>query len=608
LARGTGAGINALGIALEEASRHKRPYLIRQQHQAERKANRMREILGIASPARVLVAGLAVSLGLIVGELSANEPDLRFGRLSAMPDASFRALGPELATPGPADIALYRRIFALQAAGDMSGADRLVARLTNRVLMGHVLAQRYLHPTAYLSSYDELARWLHLYADLPQAGRIHKLATKRRPPFAAAPREPARPATRPAAIRSVQSPGGVRLAALTGPFPLALSDAAKLPASPRAAQDRATIDATLEAVSRGRGLSRDQLWASGLAAWRLGDHVLAAGRFTELAGQPEASADDIAAAALWAARAWQMVDRPEVEQRFLQLATAIGDGFYSRLAGEMGDGSGYVAVEARASAAEDVVIFGLAGARRAAALIEVGETDLAVQELTLAASGAAPEIGVRLLAMVAELSLPVSPEATLEQLKGKPQPAHPLPKWQPAGGYTVDRALLWAISRVESNFRSNAVSPQGATGLMQIMPDTAASVARKAKIPYGGPRSLRHPATNLRIGQAYLHKLRRLEPVGDSLVHILLAYNAGIARVEAWRREMADLSDDPLMFIEAIPIRESRLYVKKVLANLWAYRKRLGQPSPSLAQLAANAWPSYEELEVGRSPRHARTY
>ena len=89
-----------------------------------------------------------------------------------------------------ADIARYRTIFAVQADGAWIKADELIAQLENEILLGHVLAQRYLHPTQYRSRYQELAGWLDRYSDHPDARRIYDLAVKRRPGNAASPRRP----------------------------------------------------------------------------------------------------------------------------------------------------------------------------------------------------------------------------------------------------------------------------------------------------------------------------------------------------------------------------------------------------------------------------------
>src|SRR3546814_16611367 len=77
------------------------------------------------------------------------------------------------------DADLYRRIFVLQEDGRWPQADRLIAELSDKRLLGHLLAQRYLHPTAYRSKYSELTAWMDSYADHPQAQRIYALALTR---------------------------------------------------------------------------------------------------------------------------------------------------------------------------------------------------------------------------------------------------------------------------------------------------------------------------------------------------------------------------------------------------------------------------------------------
>ncbi len=56
--------------------------------------------------------------------------------------------------------------------------------------------------------------------------------------------------------------------------------------------------------------------------------------------------------------------------------------------------------------------------------------------------------------------------------------------------------------------------------------------------------------------------------------------------------------DDPLFFIKSLPSRETRIFIERVLANIWAYRDRLGQPSPSLDAIAAGGWPIYEPQDA----------
>ena len=91
----------------------------------------------------------------------------------------------EVAVPrilGEADLERYRRIFELQGDGKWANASKIIKQLDDDILVGHVEAQKYLHPTRYRSRYAELHRWLNRYADHPQAFRIYKLAKIRKVP------------------------------------------------------------------------------------------------------------------------------------------------------------------------------------------------------------------------------------------------------------------------------------------------------------------------------------------------------------------------------------------------------------------------------------------
>ena len=88
------------------------------------------------------------------------------------------------------DVQQYQRLFDLQEQGRMKQAIREIGRLENPILTGHLLSQRYLHPTAWRSSFKELSSWLKVYNDHPDASRIYWLAKKRRPKNAAMPTAP----------------------------------------------------------------------------------------------------------------------------------------------------------------------------------------------------------------------------------------------------------------------------------------------------------------------------------------------------------------------------------------------------------------------------------
>jgi soluble lytic murein transglycosylase-like protein len=128
----------------------------------------------------------------------------------------------------------------------------------------------------------------------------------------------------------------------------------------------------------------------------------------------------------------------------------------------------------------------------------------------------------------------------------------------------VDPYLVYSLMKQESLFDPRAVSPAFAYGLMQLLPTTARRVAGDANI---GGEDLFEPALNIRLGSAYLAELSRRydgEPI-----FMLAGYNAGEAAADTWRARYGKLDIDER--IERITYRETRDYVKKVLANYRNY-------------------------------------
>jgi soluble lytic murein transglycosylase len=154
-------------------------------------------------------------------------------------------------------------------------------------------------------------------------------------------------------------------------------------------------------------------------------------------------------------------------------------------------------------------------------------------------------------------------------------PTKGLPAWRSIGK-PIEKAMVFALSRQESEFNPNAGSRVGAQGLMQLMPGTARLIARQYRLPYnpGGLKS--NPAYNVQLGAAHLADL--VNDFGGSYVLTLVAYNAGPRRAREWTDEFGDIRGgqiDPVDWVESIPFNETRQYVQKVLQNLHIYRSRL---------------------------------
>ena len=132
----------------------------------------------------------------------------------------------------------------------------------------------------------------------------------------------------------------------------------------------------------------------------------------------------------------------------------------------------------------------------------------------------------------------------------------------------LDPFFLLALARQESTFRAGIVSSAGATGVLQVMPDTAKWLAGKDdRITADHIANLKAPENSLRLGSVYLRRM--LDRSDDNPVYALASYNAGPGNCEKWRARNSGSTLE--QFVEAIPFAETNDYVKKVLANYAAY-------------------------------------
>lgn len=135
----------------------------------------------------------------------------------------------------------------------------------------------------------------------------------------------------------------------------------------------------------------------------------------------------------------------------------------------------------------------------------------------------------------------------------------------------IDKGWAMAIARRESSFMADAASPVGARGLMQLMPATARQIAKKPV----QLTQLYHPATNIDYGTDYLNYLRKRND--GNLLMATAAYNAGYSRVKQWIPKDYAVPAD--VWVETIPYRETREYVKAVMAYYQIYNIRLNTPT-----------------------------
>lgn len=528
------------------------------------------------------------------------------------------------------DAAAYRAVFEAQEQGAWDKADTLIAEITDQRLLGYIWADRYERKGA---ASGELVSWLKTYGNLPEAGTIYALAAK-------------------AGLRNLPHPSANETWAAGNEIDSAAnfsadlmvnttadgSDTNKLARSIRAALRRndpwKARDLLIPALNEKKAIGsfaadaeaviaaslfyageRDQaaalstaaaganqplgMWINGLIAWENKEYGLARSSFTKLAEHPALNESNRAAAHFWAYRAESRSGNRALAMKHLDQASLYPRSFYGMLAGQLMGRNPMAALEpnqvqSKWDATNREILVGHPAGWRALALVQIGQNARAEAELRrLNPQGDADRIqAMQALASFVPMPALSVQLATLGDTRDIAAALYPLPPWKPAEGFQVDRALLYALARHESLFDPQAVSNRGARGLMQIMPSTAAHVitagaSNKMSAALG---NLLDPDFNMALGQKYVQRLAEIPQIGNNLILLLSAYNAGPAKAINWasRKE----NPDALLFLESIPVRETRNYVARVLPHYWAYSTRLGTPSATLRQMAEGKWPT----------------
>jgi len=530
------------------------------------------------------------------------------------------------------DVALYRQAFEHQRLGQWPAADRDISRLDNQILLGHLLAARYLSGGTRTTG-EELAAWMARFSDLPQANEIFALAKQRLGSRANGLKLPARPASAAARAdtpdelgqwddtlaepsRALSAADRRRWQVLRDRIRwdirhdredqaealIADPDSQRLFSSHDLAQLKTSLAMAYFAdgkVDQARHWAGDAAstdlaeahWVAGLAAWRSGERAESARHFEAVANATGQSSWMLAAGAFWAARANLAAHRPQVVNHWLQQAAAYPRTFYGLLARRaLGQDIEYSWQAHVFTEADAEILRHIPAAQRALALIQLGRRDSAEDELRQILPTAGPALARSLLALANDGDLPavaVQAGNVVAERDGSYHDAadYPLPNWTPNSGWKIDRALILAIARQESSFNPHARNPSGALGLMQLMPATARAV--------GSNGHLTDPQVNLDLGQRYVRRLLDADGVKGNLLCLAAAYNVGPGTVQRWLATIKP-GDDALLFLESIPFRETRSLVMHVLTNFWAYRNRFDQSSPSLDAIAAGSWPMYD--------------
>ena len=607
-----------------------------------------------ARPRRHAAAGAVLAGATLLGAFaaSASAAPRRAGQAdeAGSPNEELAFAIPRVSPPGgrwggvglpqpltPADASRIRRIFAIQNTPNGGPeADTLLAALDDHTLLGDILADRYLAPSARPTA-SALSDWLKRFGDQHDAPLITAALRGLSPKRAAAFPSAAAATALGDDLASSPTPEEEDPAASTGRAP------AELDGAVRTLAEAGRADAALRLIGATRGISaiegavlranvaralfadgrdREALltardaarrsgdrvgaasFVAGLAAWRLGRTRDAAALF-ETATRADLIAESVrAGAAFWAARAHLALGEVGGYRPWMLRASAFKRTFYGLLASRRLGLGGWTpdidrVGDEQLGEADVEALAALPDGRRAFALLQVGEharAEATLRHLWPTVSGdRALCRSIMLVAEAANLPDLASEIASiLQEADGRPRDSarFPAPPLRPRGGFTTDPALVYALTRVESDFDPRAVSDAGAHGLMQLEPVTADYVIGATNQFAASPARLQNAAVNLDLGQRYVGYLAASPHVEGDLIRLLASYNAGPNRLADWAVPDAG-TGDPLLFMEAIPVAETRDFVHRSLTYLWIYAARLGLPAPSLDALAADIWPSY---------------
>ncbi len=530
------------------------------------------------------------------------------------------------------DVETYKQMFAAAAEGDRDRVIALAPGVKNRSLMGHVAAKGYLSPKT-VAEFNDLKAWLKKFGDYPEAERIYALAVRKDPKRARELREPQDRIIRGnsdegdavseyssveaenAAKKLKSLIAGGKIDAATSYLEgaelrgrLSRSDYGRLAYQVAAGQyylgdSRTAFMLADRVAAQVRSEVPEADWIAGLAAFRLNKFDVAAKHFAAMAENEAATSWLKSAAAFWAARSFLISKQPEDVSRMLEIAGEKPRTFYGLIALRLlGKNPPFTWNEPELEKKAFQRLIKTPGIARGVALYQVGELEAAEGAIARAHGRLNPELDRPFIALAHELGfahvqLLAAGAARLPDLKAA---AYPVMSVKPSDGWQVDPALVHAIVRQESKFEMRVTSSSDARGLMQLLPSTAAGTMKDTTLDNPGAKArLFDPAFNLSVGQRYVQKMFTFAEPDGNLFQLVVAYNGGPGNLQKWLKEV-EYRDDPLLFIESIPSRETRGYVERVVANYWIYQDRLGEEKTTLDQVARGEWPVLTSVERQR--------
>jgi soluble lytic murein transglycosylase len=361
-----------------------------------------------------------------------------------------------------------------------------------------------------------------------------------------------------------------------------------------AAAYAAVVDHDLPA---GADYAEAEFFAGWIALSKMNNPALADEHFARIQ-KAGTSPITVSRALYWRGRANEAKGDQAAAQRFYKEGSKYYTAFYGQLAaGKAGVTEIVLPADPVPTAADRARFDGRDMVRAAKLLGDMGERNL-FRVFVLAADDILPS--PEELALLVDLSQRYGDQDLAMRVvragaqRGLYLPERGYPMRPPPQGYGLpEPALTYGIIRQESGFDPMVRSPVGARGMMQLMPATAATVAKRIGVAHS-PAKLDDPDYNMRLGASYLGQM--IDNFSGSYVMAVAGYNAGPGRSLQWVQDCGDprnASVDPADFVECIPFSETRNYVMRVMEGMAVYRARINggtAPLDLAADLKRGVW------------------
>ena len=534
------------------------------------------------------------------------------------------------------DVKIYKQIFIAHQKGQYTKAKTLENSLSNKLLSGYILFDKYFSPR-YKTSSSEINSFLRKYRHLPVSSDIYALGKKKNFKIKAkAPKDPVygssanacsfvkrdEPINLIARQKFSYLSGNKKKEALKISKRLkSLIEKDRLTQALTLLNEKNTknlfkqrdIDIVLSAIGfsfflngndeQALNLSKkaifgsgDELplahWTAGLASWRQQNYKNAARFFESAALHDEGYPLLKSSASFWAARAYLKEGDFKKIGDFLELAAEQPRTFYGLLALYMiGNNLEDILDEETHQPTTRTAKFSHPALNRFYALKQVGKKHFADKELTALYLSLSEEKKEALINLAKQKNF----YKDLTQLAGvstDTKERYPLPAWKPLNNWKVKKELVFAFVRQESCFNKHARSAVGARGLMQIMPKTGRVIAKMSQMTFN-LHKMENESYNLTLGQNYLSYLMGLPAIEGNLIFTAVAYNAGPGNLIKWKSKM-NYQNDPLLFIESIPAKETRGFVERIMVNYWIYNSLTKSSLETLEAVVHGKWPIYQ--------------